>query len=146
MRNKLQVTQNKLIRFVLNLDSRSHVGKEQFARLNWLPVASRVDFITLCHVFKISSKTAPSYMMDHFIPVSVAHTYSTRFRVSTSTSDNDTCTFIDSCRFSYPKVKSFGKKSFAYRGCSLWNGLPQDIRNIKSLNRFKSSVKAHLLD
>ena len=85
-------------------------------------------------------------MMDHFIPVSFAHTYSTRFRVSTSTSDNDTSTFIDSGRFSYPKVKSFGKKSFAYRGCSLWNGLPQDIRNIKSLNKFKSSVKAHLLD
>lgn len=43
--NKLQVTQNKLIRFVLNLDPRSHIGHEEFNSLNWLPVSKRVDQI-----------------------------------------------------------------------------------------------------
>ena len=36
--NKLQTTKNKLIRFVLNLDYRSHVGKNHFRTLNCLPV------------------------------------------------------------------------------------------------------------
>ena len=37
LRNKLQVTRNKLIIFVLNLDSRTHIGKEHFSCRNWLP-------------------------------------------------------------------------------------------------------------
>ena len=47
LKNKLQVTQNRLIRFVLDLNPRSHISKDQFVKLNWLPVSSRVDQITL---------------------------------------------------------------------------------------------------
>jgi len=53
LKSKLQVTQNKLIRFVLNLEPRSHIGNEDFIKLNWLPVSDRVDQVTLCHVFKM---------------------------------------------------------------------------------------------
>ena len=35
LKNKLQVTQNKIIRFVLNMDSRAHVGSEVFKSLGW---------------------------------------------------------------------------------------------------------------
>ena len=38
-----QVTQNKLIKFVFNLDTRSRICKEQFSFLNWLPMSSGVD-------------------------------------------------------------------------------------------------------
>ena len=38
LKNRLQTTQNKLIRFVLNLDQMIHVGPEHFKFLNWLPV------------------------------------------------------------------------------------------------------------
>lgn len=117
-RNKLQATQNKVIKCVMDLDLRTHIGKDQFSYLNWLPVASRVDFLSLCHVFKIASKTAPSYMMEYF----TIHTYSTRFRVNaTSTSDYS---FVDSGRFYVPVVKGFGRRTFAYRGWLLWNTLP----------------------
>ena len=51
LKYKLQTTQNKLIRFVLDLESRAHISKEHFELLNWLPVNSRVDHLTLCHVF-----------------------------------------------------------------------------------------------
>jgi len=45
-------TQNKLKRFVLDLESRSNISKEHFELLNWLSVNSRVDHLTFCHVFK----------------------------------------------------------------------------------------------
>ena len=47
LKNKLQVTQNKIIQFVLNMDSRAHVGSEVFKSLGWLPVSKRVDQIIL---------------------------------------------------------------------------------------------------
>ena len=53
LKNKLQVTQNKIIGFVL--DSRAHVGSEGFKSLGWLPVSKRVDQIILNHVFKVKS-------------------------------------------------------------------------------------------
>ena len=46
-KNNLQVTQNKVIRFVLNLGPRAHIGYDQFTQVNWLPVKQRVEQIKL---------------------------------------------------------------------------------------------------
>ena len=62
LKNKLQTSQNKCIRFVLDLKSRAHISKEHFELLNWLPVNSRVDHLTLCHVFKMRNGISPQYM------------------------------------------------------------------------------------
>ena len=131
LKNRLQTTQNKLIRFVLNLDQMIHVGPEHFKILNWLPVTKRVDQIILCHVFKIKSGTAPDYLGEYFSLASSVHGYSTRFR--------------DNGSYTIPKVKGFGKKSFAYKGCMLWNDLPLYIRKINGLREFKDAVKNYLL-
>ena len=85
---------------------RSHIGQDAFKAVGWLPVSQRVDQIILNHVFKIKSGTSPDYMTEQFTPANSVHSYSTRFREN-------------GC-FSLPKVKSFGKKSFAYRGCILF--------------------------
>jgi len=50
---KLQTTQNKMVRFVLQMDNKSHAGHEKFSHLGWLPVSKRVDQIMLCHVHKV---------------------------------------------------------------------------------------------
>ena len=91
--------------FVLNLDPRSHLGPDVFRSLGWLPVSKRVGQMILNHVFKINSRTSPDYMTEHFVPRSAVHSYGTRFREN-------------GC-FSLPKVKGFGKKTFAFRGCKL---------------------------
>ena len=142
LKNKLQVTQNRLIRFVLDLDPMSHIGRDQFVKLNWLPVSSRVDQITLSHVFRIHCDKAPGYMKENFIPASDVHNYNTRFRVSSQSSSD---LFSDTGRYSIPKVKGFGKKTFSYNGCTLWNDLPQSVRDSKHLTHFKCSVKSNLL-
>ena len=147
-KNRLQTTQNKMIRFVLNMDSRAHVGVEQFKTLNWLPVSKRVDQITLCHVHRIKSRTAPEYLGEKFVPLSQVHDRCTRSRVSAipNTESNDAgYNFNDTGRFALPKVRGFGKKSFAYNAIVCWNSLPQHLRDIGSLPAFKQAVKTHLL-
>ena len=51
-KSKFQVTQNKLVRFVLNLDQRAYIEHNHLKQLNWLPVKDRVNQIILFHVFK----------------------------------------------------------------------------------------------
>ena len=58
----LQTTHNKLIRFVLDVESRAHISKEQFELLNWLPVNSRVDHLFLLHIWE--NKVWPCVMLS----------------------------------------------------------------------------------
>ena len=67
LKNRLQVTQNKIIRFVLKMDPRSHVGANEFKSIGWLPVSRRVDQIILNHVFEIKCGQSAQYMAEHFI-------------------------------------------------------------------------------
>ena len=73
LKNKLQVAQNKIIRFVLNMDSKAHVGSEVFKSLGWLPVSKRVDHIILNHVFKVKSGQSPDCMVEHFIHTLISY-------------------------------------------------------------------------
>ena len=114
LKNRLQVTRNKIIRFVLKMDPRSHIRANEFKSLGWLPVSRRVDQIILNHVFKIKSGQSAQYMTENLIQASSLHSYGTRFR--------------ESGNFTIPKVKSFGKKYFVYNGCILWNDLPSHIK------------------
>ena len=131
-KDKLQITQNKLVRYVFNLEPRSHISNQHFVSLNWLPVSKRVEQITLCHVFKIKHGLSPSYMSQNFVTQDSVHTYRTR--------SSEHGSFVP------PKVKSFGIKSFAYLGCKLWNMLPPHIRSIPTFDTFKGAVKNHFLE
>jgi hypothetical protein len=147
LKDRLQTCQNKVIRFVLNMDNRSHVGKEQFDILGWLPVSLRVDQIILSHVHKIKSSTAPEYLGEHFKPLSSVHgrnTRSNKVSISNNSDGSEGC-FQDTGRFAKLRVKSFGEKTFACSGINLWNNLPQSIRDIKGHHGFKVAVKRHLL-
>ena len=50
-KKSLQVMQNKIIRFILDLGPRSHISTIQFKRVNMLPVSYRVKQLKLNHVF-----------------------------------------------------------------------------------------------
>ena len=123
---------NKIIRFVLKIGPRYHIGQDVFKAVGWLPVSKRVDQIILNHVFKIKLGTSPDYMIEQFTPASSVHSYSPRFREN-------------GC-FSLTKVKCFGKKYFAYRECIIWNDLPNSIHKIQDFQIFKNSVRSHFLD
>ena len=105
----------------------SHIGSDVFKSLGWLSVSKRVDQLFLNHVYK--SGTSPDYMKEQFVPTSSMHSYSTMFRENGS--------------FSLPKVKRFRKMSFVYRGCILWNELPNNIKQIHGFQTLKTAVKSH---
>jgi len=63
---KLQIMQNKCIRFCLQLDNRSHIGEAQFKNINWLPVNDRVKQISNVYVFKHFSNMTPYYIGELF--------------------------------------------------------------------------------
>ena len=122
------------IKFVLDLDPRSHISKDQFVKLNWIPMSSRVDQITLSHVFKFYYNKASNYMREISFQLVVSITSLLDF------------VFLHSLAVTYsiPKGKRFGQKTFSQKGCSLWNDLPQSVRDYKHLTRFKYSVKSNL--
>jgi len=75
---KTKVTGYKLIRFILDLKPRDHVGHQQFESPNWLPANKRVEQVMLGHVFKVKHKLAPSYMNSFLVSQNIVHSYSTR--------------------------------------------------------------------
>ena len=62
LKKKLQITQNKVIRFILGLPSRSHIGPTEFSGASMLPVPLRVDQLKLNHMYNIINGIAPSYL------------------------------------------------------------------------------------
>ena len=65
--------------------------------------------------------------------------------VPTSSVSNST-RFWENGNFSLPKVKSFGKKYFVYRGLIIWNELSNNIKQIHGFQTFKTAAKSHFLD
>ena len=58
--------QNKIIRFISDLDSRAHIGNQELAKVGYLSVPDRVKQLKLGHVFKIRNGTSQYYMKAHF--------------------------------------------------------------------------------
>ena len=65
LKRKLQVSQNKLVRVVMGLGPREHIGRKHFQELNWLPVQTRVTQLRLNIVHKVINNRAPLYLNSH---------------------------------------------------------------------------------
>ena len=100
-KHKLQVMQNKIIRFILKLEPRSHIGREEFEKLAMLKVEDRIKQLKLNHVYKIYHDEAPEYLISHFRKFSNIHRYSTRG---------------SSTNLILPKVKGQACNSFFFTG------------------------------
>ena len=70
--------QNKVVRFVLGMGPRTHVGQEQRSKLGLVSVNDRVTQLKLNHVFKIFHGLSPDYLNFKFTRISSLHNHSTR--------------------------------------------------------------------
>ena len=77
-RNKLQIAQNKIVRFIKQVTPRYSVNSHVFSELNLLKVETRVSQLRLNHAFKIFHGTSPSYLQENFSKVCDNHGYNTR--------------------------------------------------------------------
>ena len=109
---------------------RESVNSCSLAKMSLLNVDNRNKQLRLNHVFKIVNNKCPLYMNENFTYVKDVHSYSTRANMY---------------NFSVPKC--YGKENMTFFYCAIkdWNDLPNHIKNINNLNKFKASVKLHLL-
>ena len=99
-KKSLQVMQNKIIRFILDLGPRSHISTIQFKRVNMLPVSYRVKQLKLNHVFKIYNDQCPLYLKENFLKI--------------SDTQLSTCTRASINNFFLPRVKNQAVNSFYF--------------------------------
>ena len=126
--NRLQLLQNCAARLLTFTKKTTHISPV-LRSLHWLPIEKRVAFKILLLVYHTLNKSAPTYLQSILSPYVPART------LRSSTSNN----------LKIPRVKhSWGERSFSFIGPKLWNELPTSIRNIPSLDTFKTSLKSHL--
>ena len=127
LRKKLQISQNKLVRFVLDLGPRAHVGQCELDRIGYLNTEDRAKQLMLNHMFNVYRQVAPNYLCKNFRLIS--HQYSTRYA---------------QCNFAVPRPRGIDKYNFSYQGVLAWNDLPISIKSVNSKSMFKSKVKKFL--
>ena len=126
---KLQVLQNKVVRFILGLDNRSHLDSNHFESLKMLKVEDRVSFLALNRMYDVNLSLAPDYLNEFFTKISDVHSYNTR----------------QSHGFFVKPVNIYGKKTFSYNGTILWNRLPRFFTELNK-NVFKTKCRKYFFD
>ena len=66
LKNRIQTSQKKSIRFCLQLDKMPHISHEEFEFLNWLLVTERFNQCINSIVFKYVNNQSPNYLNEVF--------------------------------------------------------------------------------
>ena len=127
---KLQVAQNKVIRFILNQNIMYHISEDDFKQLNFLNIQNRAKQLRLNHVFNIFNEIGPEYLRSNFTRVLNSHNHNTRNSVQ---------------NFVIPKKSTVISGSFYYNAIMDWSSLPSAIKSISNKSAFKKSVRTHLM-
>ena len=98
-------------------------------QLHWLPIRHRIHYKVLLLTYKSMNGLAPSYLEDLIKKRPMKRTR--------ADGNND---------LSVPRIKktTFGGRSFAYTGATLWNSLPRELKLCSNLNQFKKDLKTYL--
>ena len=130
LRERLNVVQRKMVRFIYGMNNREHVDNSNLLELLWLNIPDRVKFFKMSHLFRIRHKLAPKYLLPNFKFVSDAHTHFTRG---------------SSYNFHLSRALSLSQNAFSYTAISQWNALPNSLKSIDDFRVFKYKLKQYLL-
>ena len=126
LKSKLQILQNKCIRFCLNLNNRAHIEQKEFEKINWLPVNDRFKQVISSMSFKFCNNTSPPYMNDVFKPAG----------------QPNTTTRASLLKLNQPlRRTNHDQNNISYVGPIIWNNLPNSLKTKGNLNTYKHSVK-----
>ena len=120
--HKLQLVQNFAARVVLGLRKFDHISQGRRS-LRWLDVTEKVLFNDLVLAFKCVNGLAPDYLGKYFVKRSPVHNKNTRG-----------CFVVPRCRL------TMGQRAFYFRVPREWNGLADNIKNIKEIDSFKRTL------
>ena len=99
--------------------------------LHWLDVPERIEYKLCVMVYRCLHGQTPCYLADHLIPASDAAPRRGRLR-----SANRNCLTVPRCRLSC--------RAFDYAGPTVWNSLPDELRNSDSFDSLKRFMKTIL--
>ena len=100
--------------------------------LHWLPIVQRIHFKVMITVFKAMHNTAPAYLQELIVPYVPS-------RGLRSQEHNLLCV-------PFTRSTLAGSRAFSIAGPTLWNALPQYLRDISDIAKFKRQLKTHLFD
>lgn len=125
----LQRALNTCMRFIFNLRRAEHITPF-YNKLRWLKVKVRRNYFVGCLLFNIVHSQQPSILYKAFTFRSEETCRSTR-------AATNLLSFLQ-CR---PELF---KRSFRFCASKLWNDLPPDFRDIRSIDVFKTKLYEHL--
>ena len=127
--NKISVLQKKSIRAINNLPYNDHTN-DYFLNMNLLKLKDLFNHKIALIMFKTLNFSENPDLLEALTKFSDVHTHFTR----------NLSTF---------RVPKFNKKQSKFcienQGVTVWNSLPLDLKNIKSLNKFKKQLKLYYL-
>ena len=121
--------QNFAARIVLDLKKFDHIS-QGIKSLSWLTVKERLFFNDAVMVFKCVNDLVLEYLAKTSVP-------SSRIRSRVTRSCN--LLHIPRCRL------SSGQRALRYRGCKLWNNLPNDRQVAENVSVFRRRLLNALL-
>ena len=126
-KKRLQVAQNKAVRFMLNLGSREHIGQNELDRVGLLCVNDRARQIILHLMYDIFRESAPEYLYKQF------HRNNSKY--ITRSNPNS---------FIIPRTRGIAEFNFNVVGAQEWNNLPNNIKLSSSKALYKKLVRSFL--
>ena len=130
LKNRIQTSQNKCIRFRLQLDKTTHMSHKEFETLNWLPVTERFNQCINSIVFKYVNEQCPNYLNEVF----------------QITPENNIQTRGSFLKLKCPFRKTnAGTMVLSYIGPTIWSKTPDTLKRTKNLHTFKHNLKEHYL-
>jgi len=127
--DKLQHVQNCAARLVTRNNKYAHITPI-LRKLHWLPIKARIEYKILLLTYKSLKGLAPDYLTSLLTPYKPKRTL--------RSSKNNLL------QSPYTSTKAYGERSFRAAAPKLWNHLPDSIKNIDSLDTFKSNLKTFL--
>ena len=125
---KLQRVQNIAARIVTRSSKFDHITP-LLRQLHWLPIKARLHFKILLLTFKTVHGLSPFYLRQLLKVFHCERGVRSKY----------------SMMLVAPRIRSkIGEKSFSWAAPYLWNNLPTSVRNIKSLEVFKRTIKTQL--
>ena len=127
---RLQASQNKCIRFCLQLCKTLKIRVKEFLQLNWLNVHNRYLQFIVSNIFKFQNDQFLDYFNEISCPVG----------------ENGVITrsFNKKLKLSFRKTK-LGIQSLSYVGPNTWNSFPDNFKSATSVNSFKRYIKEYFL-
>ena len=96
-----------------------------------MDVRNRISYVTGCMMYKVINGMTPSYLNQLFNYVNNIHSLCTR-------KSNAGDLYTPKCNTNY------GRNTFQYKGCVLWNVISRNIRNANTFMSFKMNFKKDL--